>query len=145
MSARKFVKVYRDLADEYPTIYDDAEALGTYVQLLMDADALWPMRPQVPRRVKDEPLRRVLGSGLVTEEEHGRYSIKGLDRLRETESMAQRDRVINGRSSKKHPDRYPDASGNTAGSAGRYPPDQNRPNQTRPNHARTRLLKRSRE
>ena len=128
MSARKFVKVYRDLADEYPTIYDDAEALGTYVQLLMDADALWPMRPQVPRRVKDEPLRRVLDSGLVTEEEHGRYSIKGLDRLRETESMAQRDRVINGRSSKKHPDRYPDTSGNTAGSAGRYPPDQNRPN-----------------
>ena len=125
MSGRMFVPIYRDLMNEYPAIYDDAAALGTYVQMLMDADALWPARPQVPRRVTDEQLGKLTECGLVTLEEHDRYSIKGLDKRRQAQSEMGRDAALRGWAKRKG-DGYPNGYPNSRPNAYQTRTEQNR-------------------
>jgi len=122
MSVRKFVRIFTDLPNEYPEVYDDAETLGTYVQLLMLADRMYPMKAQLPRAVADAPLDALTTAGLVILEEWDRFTIKGLAKQREAESEGGRISVQR-RWAKQYPDRYlPDGRPRDANrDPGRYP------------------------
>lgn len=77
MSDRRYARVYySDLQRDYEHIYDDAAALGTWVQLLVIAEQAWPDRPRLPHGLRGKPLRLLQGSGLVTVDGI-RYDLKG--------------------------------------------------------------------
>ena len=77
MSERPFARVYYiDLQRDYPAIWDDEGALGTWLHLLCLAEQTWPLRPKVPRSVKPRQLRKLPEAGLV-EVTDGRTSPKG--------------------------------------------------------------------
>lgn len=81
VSGGPYSRIYWALSDEYPEVWDDAEMLGTYTQLLKDADALWPTRPKFPADAKDTVLARLISAGLVIPDGR-RYTIRGLDKER---------------------------------------------------------------
>lgn len=80
-----FCRVYWRLADEYPAIWRDDATLATYLRLLRGADAIWPAHADIPRRVSEDVLTKLVDAGLVLLDEDGdTYTIRGLhkDRLR---------------------------------------------------------------
>ena len=86
VSERPFARVYYiDLQRDYPAIWDDEGALGTWLHLLCLAEQTWPLRPKVPRSVKPRQLRKLTEAGLV-EVTDGRTSPKGWESER-TERM----------------------------------------------------------
>lgn len=81
-----YSRLYHKFADEYPAIFDDPRALGTWVQLLVWADAAWPIKPRLPARIVKSALAELIRVGLVTLD-GDRYDIRGLavERLRRQE------------------------------------------------------------
>lgn len=86
---RPYARVYYvDLARDYPTVYRDALCLGTYVQLLSVADAMWPAVPEIPRSVKAPALKVLVDVGLIIPIAPDCYGIRGLDAERNARSIA---------------------------------------------------------
>ena len=144
MSNDPYCRIYWRLSDEFPEVFDDAAVLGTYVQLLVAADAMWPSKPHLPAGAETAVLTEC---GLV--ELHGRrYTIKGLDKERKRRSKAGR-RGAAGRWSDadRNADRI--AAGNALGNAVRIAsgnadamPSQAKPSQAKPSQAETNTRKR---
>ena len=79
MSERPFARVYYvDLQRDYPSVWDDDEALATWLRLLSHADALWPISPYVPHGTNPTALARLRRKGLVSLR-NGRYNVKGYE------------------------------------------------------------------
>ena len=89
MADDPYTRVYHKLADEYPAINDDAAALGTYIQLLIQADQAWPTAAFVPAFVDPDILDALTGCGLV-EMDGKRYRMKGLEKERRQRRRAAR-------------------------------------------------------
>lgn len=73
-----YSRLYHRFAREFPAIYGDDRAFATWVRLLLLADASWPMRPPLPRSVRQKPLDQLREAGLVRVE-GDQYSVLGLD------------------------------------------------------------------
>ena len=88
MSDRNYVRVYyNDLERDYPDVWDDNQALASYVRLLAIAEAMWPMRPGWPQKAS----AKLVDSGLLVALPRHRYTIKGLDAERNARSNAARN------------------------------------------------------
>lgn len=57
---------YLEFIRDYPAIYQDDAALSTWLRLLVHADQVWPMVPELPRSVRPGPLRKLVDAKLVT-------------------------------------------------------------------------------
>ena len=84
-----YSRLYHRFSQEFPSIYKDDRAFATWVRLLLLADASWPMRPPLPRSVKDGPLKALLDAGLL-EVDGDEYVMRGLDAERQRRRDAAR-------------------------------------------------------
>ena len=110
MADDPYSRLYWRLSDEFPDVFDDPLALGTYVQLLVTADAMWPSKPHVPAGVD---IGLLLDCGLVIQTGR-RYAIKGLDKERKKRQKAGRKGAAG-----RWPDSDRNAVGNAVGNADR--------------------------
>jgi hypothetical protein len=85
-----YSRVYHRIQDEYPNVFDDELALGTWLRLLVLAEGSYPAQPHLPRKVKAKPLALLVESGLITLLPADRYAVKGLREERERRSAAGR-------------------------------------------------------
>lgn len=86
--AKPYVRVYYSVMDDpkFRDIYDDDRALATWLRLLLIADAMYPAPANLPRRVNDVTLKKLIDAGLVDIEQSDRYRIHGLVAEREHRS-----------------------------------------------------------
>jgi len=79
---RRFVIVPREVLTEerYAPLRADRAALGAWLLLYLEADALWPLAPSIPRWVDDEQLALMNGLLTVTGD---RYRLAIVDASRE--------------------------------------------------------------
>lgn len=56
---------YPEFIRDYRVIYDDDAAFATWHRLLVVAEQMWPMAPDLPRSVRARPLRALVDAGLV--------------------------------------------------------------------------------
>lgn len=89
---RKYVRVYFSIVDDerFVGVVDDVATLGTWLRLLMTADAVWPASADLPRWVKSKPFQTLVAAGVVEERPGGRFRIHGLDSERSMRSEAGR-------------------------------------------------------
>lgn len=89
---RKYVRVYYSIVDDdrFATVIDDEATLGTWLRLLMSADAVWPASADIPRWVKPDALARLVDAGIVELVAGDRFRIHGLDNERERRSQVGR-------------------------------------------------------
>lgn len=76
--ADPYSRLYHRFPEEFRAVYADDRALATWVRLLLQADASWPLRPPLPRSVKPKALGVLTEAGLVTVT-GDTYCIRGLD------------------------------------------------------------------
>lgn len=78
---RKYVRVYYSIQDDpkFDRVRSDVATLGTWLRLLMTADAVWPASADLPRWVKPSALRTLVGAELIDLLPEHRYRIHGLD------------------------------------------------------------------
>jgi hypothetical protein len=81
--SESYSRLYHRFSVEFPDIYSDDRSLATWVRLLLLADASWPMRPPLPRSVREQPLQSLVSVGLVEIVAGDTYRIRGLDAERE--------------------------------------------------------------
>jgi hypothetical protein len=88
-SDRRYIRVYDDdLRRDYPQVWTDDRALSTWLRLLSVADKMWPIAPELPRRVAAKPLALLVGCGLVELMPADCYRIRGHDAERIARSNA---------------------------------------------------------
>lgn len=77
----RFVKVYRTiLTDEkFARVRADRAALGTWLLMLLDADAQWPSPASLPRWATDAHIELLASVELIVLDGEDRYRVKGLD------------------------------------------------------------------
>ena len=89
---RPFVRVYyEDLSRDYPTVYDDDDALAAWLRLLVIVDKMWPIRPELPRSVRPRALALLTESKLVTLVPPHHYRIRGY----EAERLSRQEKARN--------------------------------------------------
>jgi hypothetical protein len=90
--ARQYVRVYYEIIDDerFVTVIDNEATLGTWLRLLMSADAVWPSSADIPRWVKPEPLKALVDAGLIDLMAGDRFRVHGLDKERERRSQTGR-------------------------------------------------------
>ena len=152
MADDPYTRVYHKLADEYPAIYDDAAALGTYIQLLIQADQAWPTAAFVPAFVDPDVLAVLTGCGLV-EMDGKRYRMKGLEKERRQRRKAARKGATE-RWSRATADADADALASVTGTTSAMQthsernaigmPSRAKPSQDEPNRAKTNRTARDR-
>ena len=82
---RRFVIVPREIltAPRYAKVKADRCALGSWLILFLEADALWPVAPGLPRWLGDAELELLTDSGLLTVIDDGeRYRLAIVDATR---------------------------------------------------------------
>ncbi len=91
MAERPYSRLYHSLVDDpmFAEVYGNAAAFGTWCQLLMIADALYPASAPLPR--KTYVVRLLLESGVIQERPGNRYVIRGLEGERERRSSSARN------------------------------------------------------
>lgn len=79
---RPYSRIYHELVDDpmFAAVFDDDRSFGSWVKLLMVADAMWPASAPLPSR--NPTIRRLIECGLVIEKPGNRYTIRGLDKER---------------------------------------------------------------
>lgn len=85
---RKYARFYfPEFIRDYPAVYRDDAALATWMRLLVIAEQMWPMPPELPRSVRPRPLRVLTLAGLVAVD-GTTFQLKGHDaeRTRRSES-----------------------------------------------------------
>jgi hypothetical protein len=87
---RKYVRVYFSIIDDpkFAEIYRHEATVGTWLKLLMTADAVWPASCDLPRWVKPGPLTLLTQAGIVDLLPDHRYRIHGLDAERTRRATA---------------------------------------------------------
>jgi hypothetical protein len=87
MTERKYARVYHEIVDDpkFRRVYDDNDALATWLRMLLVADAMYPASAPMP---SDSPSVVVLlRAGLVQKRPGNRYIVTGLEREREMRSQ----------------------------------------------------------
>ena len=89
---RKYVRVYYSIIgdERFEKVYPEPKVLGTWLQLLLLADAIYPADAALPGYVNRASLRVLVDAGLVVERPHGHYAIHGLASEREMRSRSGR-------------------------------------------------------
>jgi len=80
-----YSRVYHRLQVEYRAVFDDETALGTWLRLLVIADATYPSPAHLPRRCNSRALAKLVEAGLVTVDDD-LYTVRGLTGERERRS-----------------------------------------------------------
>lgn len=88
MANGRYAKVYDQLEDEFPAVYDDDAALAAYTRLLKIANDAWPQCGRLPRSLKPGALRKLKAATLVEIVAGDRFRIRGLAGERERRSAA---------------------------------------------------------
>ena len=105
MAEGKYARLYHEvITDPRFTAMPDA-TLGRYARMLLLADLMWPVPPELTR--SNPSTRYLIGAGLVVPVEGGRrYTIRGLDAMRERRAEAARraNRVRWGLQAESEPD-----------------------------------------
>jgi hypothetical protein len=93
LSGRTYARVYHDLVDDpkFSRVYGNDAALGTWLRMLLVADAMYPISAPLPR--SNSSVRLLIEVGLVEERPGGRYIVHGLEAERERRSTIGRNAV----------------------------------------------------
>ena len=91
MSARPYSRVYHEIVEHprFERVYNNPTALGTWLQMLLTADAMYPM--PAPMTSRNPTVRLLIEVGLVVERPGNRYSMHGLEAERERRSAVGRN------------------------------------------------------
>jgi hypothetical protein len=121
----RYVRVYRTiLTDEkFVDVRADRACLGTWLLLLLDADALWPAPASVPRWASDEHVALLSKVELIVLEPGDRFRVKGLD----AERSAQRAKAKGAADARWNAPS--NAPSNAQADAKTMPPNPTKPNQ----------------
>ena len=86
MPSRPYSRVYHEIVDDpmFERVYRNPHALGTWLQMLLTADAMYPTT--APMTSRNPTVRLLIDCGLVIELPGNRYSIRGLKAERERRS-----------------------------------------------------------
>ena len=103
---REYARVYYDdLMAEFPEVYRDDALLATWLRLLILAEKMWPIGPEIPRSVRIKTYARLVEAGLVEPADDQCYRIRGLD----AERSRRQDAARNAAAVRWHSDRNADA------------------------------------
>ena len=104
---RKYVRVYYSIQDDpkFDRVRGSVALLGTWLRLLMAADAVWPASADLPRSLQSGHVRVLVDCGLVDELPEHRFRIHGLD----SERNARRNAASNAAAKRWHSDGNADA------------------------------------
>lgn len=88
-----YVRVYYRVVDDprFERIFTDARALGTWLQLLLVADAMFPATAPMPSYIHRPSLKLLVEAGIVEIRAHQRFVIHGLASEREMRSHSARN------------------------------------------------------
>jgi hypothetical protein len=91
MKPRPYSRVYHEIVEHprFERVYGNPVALGTWLQLLLTADAMYPMPAPMPPRTPT--VRLLIDCGLLEERPGNRYSMRGLEDERERRSAVGRN------------------------------------------------------
>jgi len=91
MKPRPYSRVYHEIVEHprFERVYGNPLALGTWLQLLLTADAMYPMPAPMPPR--NPTVRLLIECGLLEERPGNRYSMRGLEDERERRSAVGRN------------------------------------------------------
>ena len=90
MADRKFARLYYDqFMEEFGDIYADDAALSAWIRMLVLAEKMWPIHPEVPRAVKQSALRKLIDADLIRVRGET-YSVRGYDAERRQRAKASR-------------------------------------------------------
>ena len=78
---RPYCRVYWSVRSDpkFATVYHVPHRLGTWLQLLITADAIWPEPADLPRSVSLKDFRALVDCGLLDDLGAGQYRVHGLD------------------------------------------------------------------
>jgi hypothetical protein len=85
-----YVRVYYRILDDPKFKAVDDRALGLWVRLLLQADAMYPATAILPRRVHESSLTKLAEADLIELLDNDRYRVKGLAAERETRAESAR-------------------------------------------------------
>ena len=90
---RKYVRVYYSIQDDpkFDLVRGNVAVLGTWLRLLMAADAVWPASADIPRGLRESHVALLSDAGLVDRLPGHRFRIHGLDPERQARSDAGRN------------------------------------------------------
>lgn len=88
---RPYSRIYHELVDDpmFAQVYENDRAFAAWVRMLIVADAMWPASAPMPS--KSGAVRLLIESGLVIERPGNRYTIRGLDKERQSRSDSARN------------------------------------------------------
>lgn len=88
-----YVRVYHTIVDDprFADVFHNPARLGTWLQLLLLADALYPASAPLPPYVNRAAVKVLVECGLIELAEHGQYRVHGLAREREMRSTSARN------------------------------------------------------
>lgn len=92
---------YAKFIVEFPHIYADDVAFAAWMRMLATAEAMWPVRPEVPRSVRTKTLAKLVAVDLI-ETDGLTYSVRGLD----AERLRRSDAARNAAASRWHSGRH---------------------------------------
>ena len=89
---RKYVRVYYSIIDDerFERVYPEPLVLGTWLRLLLLADAMWPAPAPLPFGISRRALDRLVNVGIVELGPAQHYRIHGMSAERERRSEAGR-------------------------------------------------------
>ena len=75
-----YVRVYHTIVDDprFADVFHNPARLGTWLQLLLLADALYPASAPMPPYANRAAVRALVDCGLIELAEHGQYVVHGL-------------------------------------------------------------------
>jgi len=86
--ARKYVRVYYSVINDerFSEIFHDGRRLGTWLQLLLVADAMYPADAPIPAYVHRPSFDVLVTAGLIEERPHLHFRVHGLSNERAVRS-----------------------------------------------------------
>jgi len=90
---RRHVRVYYSIVNDerFADIYHDARHLGTWLQLLLVADAMFPAASPLPAYVDSDSVKVLVEAGLIEEMPHQHFRVHGLEAERDMRSHSARN------------------------------------------------------
>lgn len=85
-----YVKVYRSVIRDMTPIYADKALFGSWVSLLMEADASYPAPASLPRWLADDVLAELVEHGAIVTVPPDHYTLTGLAKERIAQQMGRR-------------------------------------------------------
>lgn len=90
---RRHVRVYYSIVEDerFADIYHDPRHLGTWLQLLLVADAMFPAASPLPAFVDPDSVKVLVEAGLIEEMPHKHFRVHGLSSERDKRSHSARN------------------------------------------------------